>query len=51
MLTFYNKNAGNGTLVLQKENKYNVEYFHEIVQLLGISPEVFVRIAFGKEGQ
>jgi hypothetical protein len=48
MLTFWNKLKNDG-IVIQKENRYYVEYFHEIVQLLGISPEIFIRIAFGRE--
>jgi hypothetical protein len=48
MLTFWNRWRKDG-IVIQRENRYNVDYFLEIIELVGIPPNIFLQIAFGRE--
>ncbi|HEX2407650.1 MAG TPA: hypothetical protein VHJ38_10655 [Nitrososphaeraceae archaeon] len=48
ILTYWNAEKNEG-LTIYKLNRYNVDYFHELLDYLQMSPRIFIRLAFGRE--
>lgn len=47
ILTYYNESK-NDRFVLKKEEWYNRDYFHKLLSIHRIEPELFFNIAFGR---
>jgi hypothetical protein len=48
VLTYWIPWKANG-LTIFRENRYNVDYFHELLDFLEFSPDIFIRLVFGRE--
>jgi hypothetical protein len=45
VITYWNDQGDEG-LAIEKEDRYNIDYFHDILNFLKIKPGLFVSIAF-----
>jgi hypothetical protein len=45
ILTYQSK-WGDNKITIVREDRFNIDYFHEILELIHIPPELFVRLAF-----